>query len=71
MQIFWNAGTDVFYETWPLLACCDLRLVDGNQRLEDSSIDCVIDQKDWASGLQPSIEFDQARPNAITIEKVE
>ena len=37
MQIFWNAGTDVFYKTWPLLACCDLRLVDRNQRLEDSS----------------------------------
>ena len=71
MQIFWNAGTDVFYETWPLVACCDLRLVDRDQRLKDRSIDRIIDQEYSASGLQPSIEFSQARPNAITIEKVE
>ena len=45
MQIFWNAGTDVFYETWPLIVSSDLRLIDRNQRFEDGSIDCIIDQK--------------------------
>jgi hypothetical protein len=71
MQIFWNAATDVCYETRPFVACCDPLLVDRNQRLKDSSIDCVIDQEYSASGLQPSVEFSQARANAITIEKVE
>src|SRR5262245_60409507 len=70
MQIFWNAGTDVFDETWPLIVRCDLLLIDRNQRLEDSSIDCIVDQEYAAFGLQPSVELSQARSNAIAIEKV-
>src|SRR5215510_8746432 len=45
MQIFWNAGTDVFDETWLLIVRCDLLLIERNQRLEDSSIDCIVDQE--------------------------
>src|SRR5262245_46684857 len=71
MQIFWDTGIDVCYESWPLVTCSNLLFVDRNERLEDRSIDSVIDQKNSASGLQPSIEFRQTRANAVTREKVE
>ena len=51
MQIFCNAGTDVFYETRPLVACCDLLLVDRNERLKDGSINCIINQEYSTSGF--------------------
>jgi hypothetical protein len=70
MQVFWNAGTDVPCKTWPFIAGRDLFLVDGNQRPEERSIDCVINEEYLPANFQPAIEFSQARPNAIAIEEV-
>jgi len=71
MQIFWNAGANVFYEARPLGACCGLPLVNRDQRLEDSPVNRIIHQEYLATEPQPSIEFGHARPNALPIEKVE